>query len=367
MRSRTLSQLAVGTRNNFDFLRLFLACLVVYSHSFFLLGTKNEDVVVLATHGQEFGGGLAIKFFFLISGFLITQSWLYSSSIVDYLKKRVLRIYPAFIVAALFSMFVAGPLGTVDLPAYSQAVDLRHFLMGLFSLAQLMQMPAFLNSAVPEQLNGSLWTIRIEFECYLLVIALGILGVFRQRTRVLALFVVVYAVYFLYGLLPAPLARFFAHVEFGTFFLAGMTVYLYRDRLPLSRRWLAGSALLLVATAVGNGFDKALPVLGSYCLFYFAFSPAIKLHDTAKRGDLSYGVYLYAWPVQQLVIHYLGREMSPYLLFVFALAITAGFAALSWHFVEAPALRLKRVSLASLPPIRAARGMQHLLTQGLWR
>src|SRR5271154_4636955 len=107
-----------GRRNNLDFVRLFLAILVIFSHSYPLgLGTEKNEPFMLATNGQITGGSIAVDCFFILSGFLIAHSFIYSNSLLDYFRKRVFRIYPAFIVAMLFGALLIAPIAGAVWPS----------------------------------------------------------------------------------------------------------------------------------------------------------------------------------------------------------------------------------------------------------
>ena len=141
------------------------------------------------------------------------------------------------------------------------------------------------------------------------------------------------------------------HLRCLTYFLSGMLFYLYRDRIPFSFRLLVLSTLGIVLAAALGGLAALLPVLGTYVLMYAAFNAHSKLQDFGRHRDLSYGVYLYGWPVSQLFVLILGVGTHPFLLFLLASAGSCGMAALSWHFIEHPALRRKPQEIRlSAPP-----------------
>ena len=340
--------------NHFDFLRLIFAVLVLYSHSFALVQNGAAFLDILNwTHGQTYAAEIAVNGFFLISGFLITMSWTRSKNAVQFFKKRVLRIYPGFIGACLVCALVVSPLGAASPAGY--ATDLRHgaasFVRGVLTLGQLNLPPVFLTN--PQQnVNGSLWTIRIEFECYLLVpLFMGLLGAGTRRGLVLGAALAGWAGYacvLLAGnsLFPAggPPESLVSHTQFAVYFLLGMSAYLFRDKMVLSRRGVWISLACLAASAAGGGFNAVLPLAGSYLLFCFAFNQRVRVPKLGRGMDLSYGLYLYGWPVQQLLVWYNKNTLNllnPYVLFVCALPIAALLAAGSWFFIERPFLRLR--------------------------
>ena len=352
--------------NNFDFLRFTLAAVVVYCHSYVIIsgGTDNEPLCI-ASHGQMSWGTLAVDFFFVISGFLITQSWIHSKGIWDYFKKRILRIYPAFIVVMLICLLVVGPQSVADKAGWYHHISKKHVLEHLAILVEVPNPGAFKQLPVPWTIDASVWTIRYEFECYTLVALLGLVGLYKRRLLPLLLFLGIFALQAvldvrhhlhlshdaLYGWKDVPVIGYVDFLpRFLTFFLSGMVFYLYRDKIPLSP-WLAlGSAAVVVASTLGpQEMDFTLPFFGSYALMSIAFAPWMRLHNWAKRGDLSYGLYLTAWPIQQLLRLYLGPSLQPLALFAMALPLSCIAAALSWQFVEKPFLKFKSKSPVRLP------------------
>ncbi len=357
-----------GRLNNFDFLRLVLAVAVIFSHSFPLLwGDNRDEPLMRLTGGQVTAGELAVAGFFVLSGFLITKSWLRSPGVVDYLRKRVLRIYPGFLASLAFCAFVVGPLAA-DRPAdYWRGFPFLTFLVQGLNLQGPVTPPVF-GDVVHPVMNGSLWSIRYEFLCYVGVAALGLLGVLRRPPLVLLVFVGVFTVFVLQVQVGLPIrGSRYSWVyglpglwpRLGSSFLAGSVFYVYRDRIVYSRGLFA-AAIFGLAVAAALPFLRcltlAIPVLGAYAFFYLGFLPAPGLRGFARRGDLSYGMYLYAFPVQQLLIERLGAGLHPLALFPLATAFTAVLAASSWRFVERPFLKLKSAGPSCPGPVTAAGG-----------
>jgi peptidoglycan/LPS O-acetylase OafA/YrhL len=333
------------SRNSFQLIRLVLAVAVLYRHSFDLLGAGHADAVLDLIPPRTHLGRIALCFFMVVSGFLVTHSWVQSAGWRDFLRRRVLRIYPAFIVASLLSAFVAAPLGSGTPIDYLESVNVLGVALTTLTLGKLEIPPSFLTNPYPGQVNGSLWSIRIEFECYLGLIALGLLGLLNRRRRpaVLLLFVGLLIAHAIQGYVPSSLDRYGHHLQLTTFFVAGVVAYLYADVVRRSYGWLEVAALVTVATAILEiGFVELLPITGTYLLLYLAYEPRLERLKIGRRFDLSYGIYLSAWPVQQLLVYAIGPWLNPWTLSLTALAGSGALAFLSWTLIERPCLALKR-------------------------
>lgn len=346
--------------NNFDFIRFALSTLVLVSHSSQLIdGDRSREPLARITADGITLGEFAVNGFFLLSGFLIVQSWLFTDGLLAYLQKRILRIYPAFVVAGVISIVLVGAAGAVHALAYWQAMDTHYVWFAfkrLFSLRVPSTPPTFDGLPFPS-VNGSIWTVRYEFFCYLMVVALGWAGVFRKRIVALVLAIASYATYaaqsagFLtFSDSDVPLVGVISNwPRFATYFLAGTCFYLFRERLRWNWKLAAGSAMLLAIGCAFHGTSAlVLPLFGAYLLFYCGFADAGALRRFGKRGDFSYGLFSYGWPVQTLILWSFHGKMHPALLFLLSFPATLALAFCSWHVVERPCLRLKGRNLFSI-------------------
>ena len=339
--------------NNFDFMRLALAILVIYSHAF-PLGTGSEaaEPLKLLTHGQVTGGALAVDSFFVMSGFLIAASAQRSSSVWGFLRKRVSRIYPAFVVSALLSAVVMVPLASARFGPGGPVANLAGFVLQTLRLTEFHYAGAFAGNPYPGVINGSIWSIPYEFWCYLGVAALMVTGLLRSRAAVLTLFAAAWGVslrsqigHWHYGgkllgvVLGSP--QFWARLL--PLYLAGVVFYEFRGRIPLSGKLALGAAGALFAGCwFSFGWTLFFPFAGTYLLFWFAFTPAVRLHGFGRFGDFSYGTYLYAFPIEQLIVQAAGHALRPGLLFLYATPLTLLAAVASWYGVERRFLRPAR-------------------------
>ena len=337
----------MGHNNNFGFLRLVLALLVLLSHSPELIdGNRSREIFTNIFHTISFGE-LAVDGFFLLSGYLIIQSWQRTPKLGNFVKKRILRIYPGFIVATLICLFIIAPLGAYPIK-FPPRFDLILCLKELFLLSPPYSPAVFLGQPHPA-LNGAMWTIAYEFRCYLLVAVLGTFGLLQQRKIWLILSVVMLVIYIFPGSTlrmfypkPSYLVGSFGYlVRFLVFFCSGGCFYLWREQIKYNKgRLLVALFILTLSLFNSNTVDFALPTLGAYLFFWIAFLELPILKKFANYPDISYGVYLYGWPTQKLLIWYFPL-ISPWLLFILSAGVCVICGWLSWTFVEKPCLRLR--------------------------
>ena len=379
--------------NSIDFLRLTFAAAVIVAHSYGIGGYGVGPVgKILDMPGF---GALAVFGFFFLSGFLVTRSYLSAASVWKYLWHRCLRIFPGFWCCLLVTVFVVGPIVCLKeggtLSAYFQRGvpnSAAHYIQVNFWLTmhQYRIRDLLAHAHFPYTFDGALWTLHNEFLCYLFVAGLGVSGILR-RARAIPLLIALglLALYLAAMAASGPARAVYAHllhnpydesVSQTIYFFLGSAAYLYRDRLVLSR-YLALAAFVLFAysfvhTAPHEGLHHALgaahpapsdlsrwlgealmPVTFSYCVLWLAFR--LPIRRFARHGDLSYGTYIYAFPIQQLLALYgLNRwGMPAYVALV--LAGTLPLAFLSWRLVEKPWLSLKRLAWPS-PYAGDARG-----------
>jgi peptidoglycan/LPS O-acetylase OafA/YrhL len=338
--------------NGIGALRLFFASLVIVSHSPEMLDGSLRREPLFNLFGTLSSGDLAVDAFFLISGYLIAASFAASSSLVSYFRKRVLRIYPAFVVCSLLCVFVVAPLAGADLSALRPA-DWGRLSYRLLMLKSPEVAGAFQGLPYPA-LNGSAWTISYEFRCYVLAAALGLVGLYRKggRWAFLGLTVAMIAGNLVLALAaPGLTAPNWLVATFGephqqarltTAFMIGTCFWLFNAELALRARYAAVAALGLVGLMfVPAVAETALFLLGGYVLFWIAFKVTWKpLHTINAKDDVSYGVYLYAWPIGALLIWFWRDIPAPLLaLLTFLGALACGRA--SWLAVEKPAMRWK--------------------------
>lgn len=330
-------------RNSLNALRLIFAATVIVSHSWLVSGLGLPPML----SGTD-PGLVAVAGFFAISGYLVTSSRLRSWSLLSYLWRRFLRIYPAFLVALVVVAFVLAPLSTVIYPA--SQVDLGSAGSYVLSNAGLYIRQVAIdgtltNNAFPFVWNIPLWTLFYEALCYVVVGVLVSVVPRRMLGSALgALLVASTATSLLFHLWPGQVVLPIVDnaASLASFFAAGALLYIYRS-VPASGA-LAGVAVALAILLATLGVFKplaAVPV--AYAVLYAG--SRLPLHRIGRSNDISYGMYIYGFPVQQLTMLLLGgAAVLPLWLFaIISIVATVPLAWLSWLGVEKPALRLRRL------------------------
>ena len=367
------SSILVQRRNNFDLLRLIAATSVIFTHAFLIAeGDQNRDPLVVLSRNQCATGLVGVFIFFAISGFLVTQSWEQTSSLPRFLAKRALRIYPGFAVCILVLTFGLGAAMTsLRLRDYLGDPGTRDFLAANLTMQlQPNALPGvqFNQFWFGNVMDGPLWSLPLEVALYLMVALLGTARLIRAPVLAGLLVLGVLAVAFDQWIDKTATLGFLGGVLWMLpFFATGMLAYKLRDRGIFNPRLglLAGAALVFAVLLANALPENALPwdlhrhtfiptfaVCGCYLALYLAQQPRLPTISAARYGDLSYGLYIYGWPVEQTV-SYLWPGARWWALFLLSMAATAAVAYLSWHLVEKRALSLKPSGAARVKPAPA--------------
>ncbi len=349
MAGQTLGNIFNPQKNSFGFIRFILASLVVFSHSFVFVIPDFEPLASLSNGTITFGT-MAVSVFFIVSGFLITRSYVNGSSIVHFIRNRFLRLYPGFWVCLLITSFVFAPLASYFLyndfslstqnPSYTSLGYILH------NITIKIQQTSINNNSGILVSNNSLWTLYYEGLCYIAVAGFGYLGFLKKRQYIIPLtfsFIIILLIighffpqYHVFSLfVPWKMTLY----RLSSCFFAGACIYLYADRIPYSPVIALMMGVLYIMTIPMGITEITDALLLSYPVLVVGFSPLFAWTD--NYGDFSYGTYLYAFPIQTLLHH---AQISNYGLVVFfiaSLSITLIVAIASYYFVEKPCLALK--------------------------
>jgi peptidoglycan/LPS O-acetylase OafA/YrhL len=342
-----LANVALGRDNNFNLLRMLAAWVVLIGHSFALSVGTREAEAWLGDLGKL--AGVAVDFFFVASGYLVTASLAARQSARAYLRARFLRIFPGLWVMLLLTVFAIGAcLTTLPLSSYFASERVYWYLLKGATLITGVSydLPGvFERNPYPRTVNGSLWTLPYEIRMYVLLLTLwaALRRAMGGRPQFFRLTIVALALAAGASLLSRhfllPAEGHFARLFY--MFFAGASLFVGRDAVILHRGlFWAMLALLLVAAVVHKDAAFVIYTLTlPYVALYLAFRPAGFIRRYNEAGDYSYGTYIYAFPIQQSIAA-LVPGISVLSLLLLSGAGTLFLAVLSWHFLEKPCLRL---------------------------
>lgn len=346
-----------GIGPGFDFLRVTLSVSVVAWHvdAVMTVGGRLDGLPVI-----WFPGYAILLMFFGLSGFLIAGS-AERLRLGDFLLNRGLRIFPALAVEIVLSAFVLGPLlTTLTLGEYFSAWRTWYYLTNIVGLINY-QLPGVFSGHPTDFVNVSLWTVPYEFLCYAVMSGIMVFGLLRRPglillgaglivaagLGVLALGTPVDGRGSVHGLISRAFTGHQSRLMVG--FLLGIAAFVWRHRIPYSPA-LAGLCVAVCVVVALLGPPERLPypvtnLLAAPALIYLTAFLGVSRLPTLPlfhRGDYSYGIYLYGFPIQQVVYELFPHVRNPVLQLVLAFVAIAAFAAFSWHCVEKPVLRLRK-------------------------
>jgi peptidoglycan/LPS O-acetylase OafA/YrhL len=350
-------------KNNFDFLRLLFSLFVIITHSYVLSGGKG-DFLYNFTSNQLLLSDIGLAGFFSISGFLIIQSLFKSKSVIDYLKKRIYRILPGFIVAIIVCVIVGCMVSKSDVRSYFLSSDPWKYLyqkLLLFTELHHSIKGVFESNPYPRIVNASIWTIPYEFLFYLLLIPL----IFLKNkplliTSLLIFFVVTLIVInfhlpgyripqtiIIYFLIPFKSLKLTYFLHFALYFIIGSLLGISKKLIYQYKRYLFISCIVLIPMSLYlllNVYTQyfLLPI----AIISFGMMETKYLSEIRKKfGDLSYGTYLYAFLIQQTLLNFFPLKHWQLTLLTIPIALLFGF--LSWNLVEKRFLSLKKTLISN--------------------
>jgi peptidoglycan/LPS O-acetylase OafA/YrhL len=333
-------------RNNYDFLRLFAACSIIFYHSFSLLDKVGSEPLVQFTKGRLNFSFIGLSIFFCISGFLIAKSAVRSPGVINYLWKRLLRIQPLLIVTCILTVLICVFFTNLTAKDYFLNKNTWSYfrnIMPVFGL-QFTLPGVFAHNIGESGVNGSLWTLILEERLYILMCIVFLLR--KKNSSYFILFIAVLNLFYLCN-------RFFFDGEMVPYFMSSPFFYsllfLNSAALYFFKIDFSGSLFFFISFSF---IAFAISVLFPSLNFLYFFSIPVLVNSVAqikgitnragKYGDFTYGVYVFSFPVQQMFIATDMADQNPYRLFFYTLVIVFPMAILSWNLVERKFLGLKK-------------------------
>jgi len=329
--------------NNFDALRLFAAGMVIYGHGWILATPAGPGF-----WGVPFAR-IGLDIFFAISGYMVTGSWQRTPNLLLFLAKRALRIFPGLIACVLATAYILGPrLTNLPLRDYLHNGEVLKYLQNMWLFQRLYLPGVFDGMRLNGAVNGSLWSLFPEVLCYLTVPLLALLPM-RPRLWVLGIGGVAagaIGMWLFYGYEGLPIIFYNTDVKYMLvqvpFFFLGGLYRLLGERVENFYRAdfaLLGYSLNWMIASWYSWWNLPIEwVTLPYMIICFGRMSMPMIRRAGRFGDFSYGMYLYAFPVQQIVVAAMPHNEYP---IATCMVLTLPLAVLSWHLVESPALRWK--------------------------
>jgi len=336
-----------GHASGFDYMRLCLSLSIIILHSAITGYGLAADQAMFESPARPLLRFI-LPAFFALSGFLVAGSLERSKTLFMFLGLRVLRIYPALAVEVLLSALILGPLLTT-VPLHQYYTDHRFFLYLRNVVGDIhFYLPGmFANNPLPGTVNGQLWTVPFELGCYVTLAGISLLGIKKHRILgpifvglVTASYLAVTLIRHHGVIVPVPGAINGALLV--ATFLAGVSIYMYRDLLPLNTTiGILAGALALILLKFGPIGDFLAPIPAAYFTVYLGLlNPSRRL---LPGGDYSYGIFLYGFAIQQTIVYLIPIARFWPVNIVISIPAVVLFAAMSWHLVEKPAQGFRAV------------------------
>ena len=329
-----LADLLQRDHNNLDIFRLLAAALVIYGHAYAISPHPGAEDPVARLLGYDYSGSLAVKVFFFCSGLVVTNSLMNKRDAAYFVVSRFFRIWPALLVVTVLSAVVLGPLlTTLPLSEYWRNPQTLGYVVDNLLLTPRYALPGvFGSSPYPNVVNGSLWTIVIEVGAYAGLLALFLVGAHRSRWLALAMVVVLTLDPLMGNRLlftwraPQPSLDLLVPC-----FAWGALLAVFKEQVQVGWRETAGLLLLfLMFRSSSYAFYLLYAALFAGILWLAGQAWLVRLR---LRSDVSYGVYLWGFPVQQTLQH-LWPQQGIHFNQIASLALTLALGYVSWHGVE---------------------------------
>lgn len=336
--------------NNFDFLRILFACFVMITHCYVSTGMGKSDWLGWRTEGQLIFSQIGLCGFFSISGFLVFQSLMRSINLFDYIKKRILRIFPGLIAVLVVIFFICALIYQDGIGNYFLSTSPYTYILSQLSLFESYQnnISGIFENNVLWVVNGPLWTIAYEFFLYLLIAPLMYLPT-KTVKNILLIGFIICALGFYYInhkkytelFIPFTSLQVLSIFYFGAYFIAGSLLASFNLDHEKRKNLIVVSTLVVFIISIElNVFFWVKFILFPLIIIPFGLMNTRYISGFSRKiGDLSYGIYIYGFFIQQLLLHFFNLNYWQLGLIAIPLAAVCGF--FSWNLIEKRALKFK--------------------------
>ena len=333
-----LSEKMNGISTNINLLRFVAAIVVVFSHSFYVAASKEDPFSVFCNQQTNFGG-VAVAIFFFLSGFYVTKSLYKENDVKEYLSKRCYRIFPQLWIVIIVSVFVLGPIFTSHtLGEYFSSKDTySYFFNGV--LIPMHNLPGvFENNIYGATVNGPLWTLPVEFVAYcglaiMLIISKYVLKNEKAQKILHVICTCVLLVFFIMLDVFIKNTFFITVLRPVVIFFVGVLYCDYSEKVKLNIPVAFFMIAIMVVTCKMGMLSYALIICLPYVIVTLMLGTR-QVKVDSKILAISYEMYLWGWPIQQIVTNLRGGEMNPYLNWIIAMPITIVLAFVLYLFIE---------------------------------
>lgn len=342
-----------GSTTGFDYLRIGLAVAVVCWHA--ILTTQGGDRDIWAGLWRPLPA-VILPMFFCLSGFLVAGSLFRTATLGEFLLLRVIRLVPALLVEVILCALILGPLlTTLPLAEYFSASQFHSYFLNILGIVHLELPGLFPGNPFPDVVNINLRTLPSELQCYILLAGLALL---RLTPRAIAMAVIAVGLMLLATWQIMPQGAVMQNVpptgkSLILAFLFGVVFFLNQQRIPHSLPLFVVALTLMVLLLLRADTQYlALPFLAYVTVYLGLLMPARKTF--LLRGDYSYGLYLFGFPMQQMYAMLFLPNLHWFGSIVFGLGLGLAYAAFSWHFVEKPVLQRKKQIISGYDTLRTS-------------
>lgn len=334
-----LSETTVKKSNNLQLMRFIAAVMVIFAHSYAISGSvKGSDFIDRYTGGIISIGGISVTLFFLCSGYLISKSIMRTKGFLPYIKARLIRLLPPLWLVVIASVILGAVITTLSLKEYVTNFGTYKYFLNGFTLPIHNLPGVFENNAYGPVVNGALWTLSVELACYVACYIFYALKLLDKKRLWWTLPAVILVLIF-EGHIPGFLGSM---VRPCVFFYIGMLYYVYREHIELNIKIVPFATIALIAAfLVPQLIKPAMIILWPYILFTLWFAVPQCSERLGKLGDISYGIYLWGFVIQQFITYLWGGSMPQMLNFALSAVAAIVLSIATYLIAEKPFIKKK--------------------------